>query len=176
MKRDLRYYMSLPYTIVIDPIPPEEGGGYAATIPQLGKYAFVGDGETIGEALHDLEQVKQERFEDYLKEGLTIPEPKRDEEEYSGNFVARIPRYLHRELALKAKGNGVSLNQFVVSLLSSGLQQDKFSSLLEDVANEIKLVRAHVCELGYKIPTSIIHYDKIGVLGIKGADEPARAA
>lgn len=176
MKKELGYYMKLPYTVAVDPIPEDEGGGYMASIPQLGRFALSADGETIEEALDNLERIKEERFSEYLTKGLTIPEPQRDEEEYSGNFVVRIPRFLHRELALIAKSNGVSLNQFVVSLLSSGLQQDKFASLLDNMANEIELVRTHVFELGYKVSTGIIHYDKIGVLGIKDTEEPARAA
>jgi|WetSurMetagenome_2_1015567.scaffolds.fasta_scaffold02398_12 antitoxin HicB len=156
MKKDLRYYMNLPYTITIDVIPAEEGGGYSASIPQLGKFALTSDGETIEEAIHNLEKIKQDRFSDYLKKGLTIPEPQRDEEEYSGNFVARIPKYLHRELALRARSNGVSLNQFVVSLLSGGLEGERYTSALHRYEKEIGLLRSHVCALTFNIDPKLI--------------------
>ena len=41
------------------------------------------------------------------------------EQEYSGKFVVRLPRYLHRQLAEEAAREGASLNQFVVTLLSA---------------------------------------------------------
>jgi len=120
--KDLDYYLSLPYRIEIQPIPEHDGGGYEARIPRLGRYAFVGDGETIPEALHSLEEIKRVLLAEYLEECLPIPEPEPDEESYSGKFVVRIPKYLHRELALRAKENDVSLNQLVSTLLASGLQ------------------------------------------------------
>jgi len=76
VKKDLDYYMSLPYAIEVVPIPDSQGGGYTAQLPQLGRFAFVGDGETIEEAISDLEYFKRERFVAYLKDGIEIPEPK----------------------------------------------------------------------------------------------------
>jgi len=75
-KKGLDYYLKLRYAIQIMPIPEEEGGGYSACIPELGKWAFVGDGDTIEEALRNLEEVKRDYFEDYLKKGIEIPKPK----------------------------------------------------------------------------------------------------
>jgi len=75
MKKDLNYYLKLRYTIELIPIPEEDGGGWRAEIPELGRYAFVGDGKTIEEALAQLEKVKKDYFEDWYKEGIKIPEP-----------------------------------------------------------------------------------------------------
>ncbi len=75
MKKDLKYYLSLQYPVEIVRIKEEEGGGYQASIPMLGEYAFCGDGDTIAEALGDLEKVKRWLFKEYLQKGLTIPEP-----------------------------------------------------------------------------------------------------
>jgi antitoxin HicB len=47
-----------------------------------------------------------------LEEGLPIPEPRPDEA-YSGKFVVRVPRSLHRELVEMAEHEGVSLNQYI---------------------------------------------------------------
>ncbi len=99
MKKDLNYYMSLPYIVELKPIPVKDGGGFSASIPQLGRYSLLADGETIEEAFQNLEEIKKERFAEYIEAGLTIPEPERDEEDYSGKFVVRIPKYLHRDLA-----------------------------------------------------------------------------
>ena len=125
LKKDLNYYMSLPYRIEVEPISPEDGGGFAASMPQLGKYSVVADGETPEEAIRNLEEIKRERFSEYIHQGVAIPEPQRHEEQYSGKFVLRIPKYLHRELASAARENDVSLNQFLVSLLAAGVEKHK---------------------------------------------------
>ena len=80
MKKDLNYYLSLRYKIELIPISEEDGGGWRAEIPELGRYAFVGDGDTIEEALRSLEETKRDYFEDWYKKGIEIPEP----EEYGG--------------------------------------------------------------------------------------------
>ena len=131
--KDVNYYMNLPYRVELEPIPEEEGGGFSACVPQLGRYAFRADGETIAEALEKLEGIKREYFAAYLRDGVPIPEPEKDEEDYSGKFVLRIPKYLHRELSMRAKENNVSLNQFVSSLLAAGLAMDKFTPVADPV-------------------------------------------
>jgi hypothetical protein len=40
---------------------------------------------------------------------------------YSGRFVVRIPKSLHRQLAETAASESVSLNQLVLTLLAGGL-------------------------------------------------------
>lgn len=121
MSKDLAYYMNLKYEIVITPIPESNGGGYEASIPELGRFTFIGDGETIKEAVADLEETKNQNFRELIAAGDFIPEPKMDRDEYSGKLLVRIPKYLHRHLADQAKLNGVSLNQHMASLLSMGI-------------------------------------------------------
>ncbi len=139
--KDLEYFMALPYRIEIAPIPESKGGGYEASIPQLGKYAVRADGETIEEALQDLQAIKRERLAAYLEEGLCVPEPEPDEEEYSGKFLVRMPKSLHRDLSHRAKENNVSLNQFVTSLLSNGLATEAHRSALQELQQEIRFLR-----------------------------------
>lgn len=45
---------------------------------------------------------------------------------YSGHFVLRLPRGLHAELSRQAREEGVSLNQYVATLLAgaTGWQRD----------------------------------------------------
>jgi hypothetical protein len=47
-----------------------------------------------------------------LEDGDPIPEP-RPLEDYSGKFVVRVPRSLHRDLVETASREGVSLNQYI---------------------------------------------------------------
>jgi predicted HicB family RNase H-like nuclease len=125
MKKNIDYYLNLPYTIEVVPIPDHEGGGYLAQLPELGKFAIIGDGDTPEEAISDLNNLKKKRFRYYLEEGIKIPEPKVEQEEFSGKFVLRLPTELHRMLAYSAKENLTSLNSYIVFLLSSNLQTDK---------------------------------------------------
>ena len=120
MSEPLEYYLSLDYPVEIRRIPDDLGGGFVATIPMLGSQAFVGDGETPQEAYENLQVAKAELFEEYLKDGIPIPEPPEDDaENYSGRLALRMPSELHARLARAADRNGVSLNQFMVYALSS---------------------------------------------------------
>ncbi len=76
--------------------------------------------ETKEEILEQLEDAKKCWIEAALEDGLAIPEPARDED-FSGRFNLRIPRSLHRRLAMSAKAEGVSLNQLAMCLLAGGL-------------------------------------------------------
>ena len=57
-----------------------------------------------------------------LEDGIPIPEPKPDED-YSGKFVVRVPRSLHRQLSEAAEREGVSLNQFINVALGMAVGQ-----------------------------------------------------
>lgn len=73
MRKNIDYYMGLKYPIKITPIPEEEGGGYCAEISNL--YGCLGDGETVEEALKNLEDVKYTTIEILLEKEKPIPEP-----------------------------------------------------------------------------------------------------
>ena len=55
-----------------------------------------------------------------LEDGQPIPLPFSDEE-YSGKFVVRVPRSLHRQLVEAAKQDGVSLNAYVNVVLAQAV-------------------------------------------------------
>lgn len=118
--QDLSYYLSLPYRVEIT--PAEGRAGYNAAIRELqGCVAF---GESVAEAYAALEAVERVWLVTALKRGWRISEPPTlDEQKYSGEFRVRLPKYLHRELALLADDEGTSLNQLVVALLSEGAQR-----------------------------------------------------
>lgn len=115
MKKDLAYYMSLPYQEVI--IAAKEGG-YVGYIPDL--KGCVTQAETKSELVEMLEDAKKCWLEGALKDGLKIPEPVL-EDDFSGRINLRIPKSLHRSLATSAKKEGVSLNQMAIYLIASGL-------------------------------------------------------
>jgi predicted HicB family RNase H-like nuclease len=54
-----------------------------------------------------------------LEDGQQIPEPE-PTPEYSGKFLVRLPKSLHRSLAEAARSEGVSLNAYVTAILADG--------------------------------------------------------
>ena len=111
--RTIEEYMKLPYRIELIPDPDE--GGFVVTFPDLPGCLSVG--ETIEDAYHNAEDAKHEWLDAAIEDGIAIPEPD-SIEDYSGQFKLRLPRSLHRQLALQSKREGVSMNQYCVYLLS----------------------------------------------------------
>lgn len=52
------------------------------------------------------------------EQGKSAPMPMDFEEEYSGRVTLRVPKSLHRRLAEQADHEGVSLNQYLVTVLA----------------------------------------------------------
>lgn len=114
-KKDLEYYLALPYKVVLY---PAEEGGYAIEIPELP--GCISQGQTLEEAYEMIQDAKKGWFDIALQDGETIPEPARVEE-YSGKFNIRMPKSLHRTLVEKAKEENVSLNQYINYQLARGV-------------------------------------------------------
>ncbi|MGA3287143.1 MAG: toxin-antitoxin system HicB family antitoxin [Bacteroidota bacterium] len=127
--KNLDHYLELNYRTEIEHIPAKLGGGYSACIPLLGRESVLGDGESVEEALQNLEIVKKEFFNYCIEKGTNIPEPNEGIENYSGKFIVRVARELHRKLVAKAKENNVSLNQYINFLLQEGMSAEKFKNL-----------------------------------------------
>ena len=113
----LNDYLKLEYPITL--LPAREGG-YVASLRDLP--GCVTQGETAWEALEHLEEAKHLWLETALELSklIGLPRSADAEDQFSGRFVARVPRSLHRDLVEAAKREGVSLNQWVLTLLSSG--------------------------------------------------------
>jgi len=119
--KDLKEYLALPFPIEI--IPDE--GGYIAAVPDLP--GCMSSGKTVNSALRGLEKVKELWLQGRIEAGEQIPEPTKIED-FSGKFVLRIPRSLHRALDHEARKQGVSLNQYLVHILS---ERHLFAALQE---------------------------------------------
>ncbi|MCY3817325.1 MAG: toxin-antitoxin system HicB family antitoxin [Gammaproteobacteria bacterium] len=68
-------------------------------------------------ALAGIRKLVHEVLSDMQAAGESPPEPLADRA-YSGRFLVRIPPDMHRELAIKAAEQGVSLNRLVSSRLT----------------------------------------------------------
>lgn len=110
MKKTLEYYMGLPYTIKLIRDPNPEDPGWVARVVELPGCI------TQGDTLDELEEMIADAMRGWIavaiEEGLPVPEPM-PIQEYSGKFVVRVPKSLHRELVEAAEKDGVSLNAFV---------------------------------------------------------------
>lgn len=109
-QKDINYYLSLPYTFQVR----KTEDGYWANVKELDGCHTPAD--TIEEAYRDLEEILKAHIEIRLESGTPIPEPV--DHDYSGKFNVRVPKTLHKQLALEAEAEGVSLNQYVVYKLS----------------------------------------------------------
>ncbi len=153
MRRSIDYYLNQKYRIEIIGIPEEEGGGFAASLPQFGKTGIIADGDTIEEALRELETVKRLRFEDYIENGFDIPLPEEDilGQDVSGKILVRMPKFIHRDLVNEAKDNGVSLNSLINCLLASGLEKKRTVSHLDEMKEFVESIKENICKLNYNI-------------------------
>ncbi len=106
-------YMRLPYKIEL--VPDIEEGGYAVSCPELPGCLSCGD--SLEEAMKNIEDAKREWMNVALVEGGTIPVPE-NLEDYSGQFKLRIPKSLHKQLAEHSKREGISMNQYCLYLLA----------------------------------------------------------
>ncbi|MTW85646.1 toxin-antitoxin system HicB family antitoxin [Virgibacillus dakarensis] len=113
--KDKSYYMALPYSIVIKRMDDESGQYYYSTVLELDGCQSHGD--TAEEAYNNIREAMEGWIETKLAHGGQVPEPK-DTEEYSGKSVVRMPKSLHRKLAIQAALEGVSLNTYMLYKLS----------------------------------------------------------
>ena len=74
------------------------------------------DGSTPEEALNEIKFVVKESIKWMKQNKESIPAPL-GEKNYNGKYALRMPQDIHRELAIKAAEQGVSLNQYIVSKL-----------------------------------------------------------
>jgi predicted HicB family RNase H-like nuclease len=116
--KSIEYYMALPYKVEV--YPDKEGKGFAALIPDL--HGCMTSADSLAELWPMVEEAKRLWLEVALEDGIPIAEPKPVEvEEYSGKFVLRLAKTLHRQLAHHAEEEGLSLNSLVVSLITHAL-------------------------------------------------------
>lgn len=114
MKKNLSYYLDLEYTVRLK---ENEDGTYFAEIEELPGCFTEGDTQT--EALAMIEDAKKAWLEVALERGISVPEPVKDE--FSGRLNVRLPKYIHRSLAYRAKQEGVSLNTLISTTLSASV-------------------------------------------------------
>ncbi len=129
MEKTLDYYMALPYRLEI--VPDAAEGGYGARYPDLPGCVTCAD--TREGSIANAGDAKRAWLKAAIDDGLEIAEPQQDPDlsEYSGQFKLRLPKSLHRSLAIHAKEEGISMNQYCLYLLSkndASHDSDSFAS------------------------------------------------
>jgi antitoxin HicB len=104
--------MNLPYTIELQRDPED---AWFVQVKEL--RGCMSQGDTAEEALAMIQEAMPLWLEVALEDDLPIPEP-RPNDDYSGKFVVRVPRSLHRQLVEAAADDGVSLNQYINVVLA----------------------------------------------------------
>jgi len=110
MEKTIEYYMGLPYTIQVVRNPDPDDPGWVARVVELP--GCLTEADTFKELEEMIADVMRGWVEIALEDGIPVPEP-RPAEDYSGKFVVRVPKSLHRELVEAADEDGVSLNAYV---------------------------------------------------------------
>jgi predicted HicB family RNase H-like nuclease len=157
--KELSYYKTLNYKVEAYLDPKEER--WFASIPDLGD--VLSDGATAEEAVRKVLTLKDEVIEADYKRGLKIPEP-REEIEYSGKFLLRVPRSLHKDLAEEAEREGTSINRFVIQVLSGALEHRKtLSTVTESIKSTLHdSVKATIIACLEGLPTGAGARQEIG--------------
>jgi len=110
-------YLTLPYKRIIYPTGDSGSTAFFAEVLEL--EGCCAEGATYAEAYEALTQEMRRHIQMYLNRNITPPIPKLPKD-YSGRVLVRMPASLQYRLALKAKEENVSVNQLIVSKLSSG--------------------------------------------------------
>ena len=108
--------MKLKYKI--DLIWDSEDDIYVAQVPELD--GCMSHGKTEFEALRNVEKAIEGWIKTAKEFKMKIPEPI-PQKKFSGTFNIRVPKDVHRHLALKAAGERVSLNHLVSQILAKAV-------------------------------------------------------
>ena len=118
IRNHLEYYLGLPYSIEIYRDHSDENPGWVAKVKELPGCITQADSfEELEEMIYD---AMRSWIEVALEDGIPVPEP-RGEENFSGKFVVRLPKSLHRELVEASQEDNVSLNTFVINILAKAM-------------------------------------------------------
>ncbi len=116
LKEDLNKYLKEPYSRIL--IPDEESSTFTAEILEFP--GCIAQGNTPQEAYERLEETAKAWIEAALELGQEVPPPS-VEHGYGGKIALRLPKSLHRQVAMAARRDGTSLNQFIVAAIAEKL-------------------------------------------------------
>ena len=114
VEKELEYYAKLPYTVIVEQWDDGRGPYWVARIAELPHCLIHAD--TPEEAIREIQEVKLDWIKSNLERGLPVPEPR--PREFSGQIRLRISPSLHKLLVDRAETEGISLNQYMATVLA----------------------------------------------------------
>lgn len=126
-KKSEEFYQALNYRMDVYFHPEDDC--WFARLPEL--WGVMSDGKSPEEAVQKVQELKREMIHIAYEQEREIPEP-RVEPEYSGRFLLRVPRSLHKRLADEAEREETSINRLAIQLLSSSLERRDSMAVLTD--------------------------------------------
>ncbi len=126
----------------------EDDAEYIALSPDFP--GASGSGETELDALVQLKESIEVLAETYIERGQPLPEA-RKRESHSGQIRLRMPKTLHEKAAREAELEGVSLNQYLLSIVAAGVANTSITSSVERIlssAHEVGAVRTQISAAG----------------------------
>ena len=130
--KGVSYYMSLPYA---RRIIKQSKNRYFAEVEELPGCMAQGISET--DALANLEKSMRIWFKRMVEKDIPIPLPI-ETREYSGKFLVRLPTYIHKRLVNSARNQRISLNQYVVTLLTEQSSLSSVEEKIDHITQKIK--------------------------------------
>lgn len=128
LKERVDEFAALRHTIVMR---QDDEGDFVASIAELD--GCVAHGQDATEALAELGSMKRLWIESCLADGKPVPLPAEEDDTLpSGKWLQRVPRTLHKKIADLAQREGVSLNQYVVSVLAEAVGVQKQAAVSMD--------------------------------------------
>ncbi|OHD56343.1 MAG: hypothetical protein A2Y33_12105 [Spirochaetes bacterium GWF1_51_8] len=153
MKKTVDYYLKLPYTRIIK---NNEDGSLFIKILELP--GCISEGDNIEEAYEMINDAMRLWINDSLKNGKEIPLPdEMIEKKYNGKIHLRIPKHLHKELVEEAEKNCVSLNTYLVSIISMNMTQSSIERKIKTMIEQTEMEKRTEDEMSFetKFPNAI---------------------
>lgn len=162
------------YSIRIQLVEDDDGTYYVGTVDEVpGVAAFEASHQDAYAVLLSSLIALQEAAKN---EGRDFPKPfPSSESNYSGRVTLRMPSWLHMQMDISAQREQVSLNQYIVSLLSSKSSIEEVVSLLREDIKKTTLNKAsNSMEIRRQDETTLIVVDGYELVGVKreSADIP----
>jgi predicted RNase H-like HicB family nuclease len=157
-------YLKEPYSRIL--IPDEESGTYTALILEFP--GCIAQGDTPQEAYEHLEESAKDWIEAALELNQEIPIPSQSLS-FGGKVLLRLPKSLHRQSAIIAQREGVSLNQFIVSTLAEKVGALK---LYGKLTNNIELKMGQIVALANQVVTNYMAVTSTAISRFLSLNQP----
>jgi predicted HicB family RNase H-like nuclease len=128
------------YTITIKKLKIDDERLFRASVAELPDVAPYG--QTFQEAYELAIDAIETLRAVYEEQGRAFPEPVVEDREFSGRVTLRIPKSVHRQASMAATLEGVSLNQWLASVISQGVT---FAVAAASVGTRVPM---YVCSAG----------------------------